>query len=101
MSTGKFPLVVVMAVLPLVVFTEMAAAQELFGAAMPSAGTAVAAAALVSVNRGNPNVVPIAVVSSLSKFFPVVLSVPLTKLTLASQIQFKNPPVEAFTVAAL
>ena len=37
--------------------------------------------------------------SSVSKFFPVSLSVPFLKLTLESQIQFKKPAVEARTVS--
>ena len=59
------------------------------------------AAALSSVKRMNPKVVPINVLSSVSKFTPVELSLPLVKLVFPSQIQFKNPPVEARTVLEL
>ena len=81
------------------VVTGRLAAHALLGAAMASAGVAMAGAAVASFKRGNPNVAEMAVVNSVSKFFPVLLSSPLEKLTLASHTQFRNPPAEARIVS--
>jgi hypothetical protein len=80
------------------VATGRLAAQVVFGAATLSAGWLVVAAALSSVKRGKPKSVAIKVLNSVSKFKPVELSRPLEKFVFPSQIQFKNPPVEARTV---
>ena len=101
MSGGKVPDASVIWFDPLVVSTGRVAAHELLGAEIPSAGVAVAAAALSSVSLGNPKVVDMSVPSSASKFRPVELSNPLEKLVFESQIQFRNPPVDARTVAEL
>ena len=60
-----------------------------------------AGAVEVSVRRGNPKTEPMTVVSSVSKFCPVRVVDPLVKLVFPSQIQFRNPPVEARTVFVL
>jgi hypothetical protein len=101
MSTGKVPDARVIVSDPLVVLTGKVAAHELLGAATPSAGVEMAGAELSSVSLGNPKVVEISVPSSASKFRPVELSNPLEKLVFESQIQFRNPPVEARTVVVL
>ena len=54
MSAGKFPEASVIVSDPEVVFTGRLAAQELPGAASPSAGVAIAGSGDVSVRRGNP-----------------------------------------------
>jgi len=95
MSGGKVPDASVIWFDPLVVLTGRLAAHELFGAEIASAGVAMAGATLSSVSLGNPKVVEIRVPSSASKFSPVELSNPFEKLVLESQIQFRNPPVEA------
>ena len=86
---------------PLVVLTGRLAAQVLFGAARLSGGVEMAGAEVSSVSRGNPKTVLIVVVSSASKFSPVVLSRPLPKLEFESQTQLMKPPAEARTVVVL
>ena len=102
MSAGKLPEARVILSDPEVVFTGRLAAQELPGAGLPvSRGHDGRLRGLVSVRRGNPKTVLIVVVSSESKFRPVVLSRPLEKLVLPSQTQFRKPPVDARTVFVL